>query len=68
MIPAQWTRAALEYNPRYGDVFETLGHFEVIRRRYREADVWLRARVEVQPDLWSAQRELAPEPDAPGPH
>jgi len=56
--PAQWTRAALAYNPRYGTMFETLGHFEVIRRRYAEADVWLQRAVEVQPDLWSAQREL----------
>jgi len=56
--PAQWTRAALAYNPRYGTMFETLGHFEVIRRRYAEANVWLQRAVEVQPDLWSAQREL----------
>ena len=56
--PAQWTRAALAYNPHYGKLFETLGHFEVIRRRYAEADVWLRRAVEVQPELWSAQREF----------
>jgi tetratricopeptide (TPR) repeat protein len=56
--PARWTKAALEYNPRYGTLFEHLGYFEVIRRRYREANVWLRRAVEVQPDLWSAQREL----------
>ena len=56
--PAQWTRAALAYNPHYGTLFETLAHFEVIRRRYAEADVWLRRAVEVQPELWSAQREL----------
>ena len=55
--PARWTKAALDYNPRYGEMFESLGHFEVIRRRYREADVWLGRAVEVQPDLWSAQRE-----------
>ena len=55
--PARWTKAALDYNPRYGEMFESLGHFEVIRRRYREADGWLGRAVEVQPDLWSAQRE-----------
>jgi tetratricopeptide (TPR) repeat protein len=55
--PDQWIKAALAYNPRYGTLFETLGHFEVIRRRYREADVWLKRAVTVQPDLWSAQRE-----------
>jgi tetratricopeptide (TPR) repeat protein len=56
--PAQWTEAALKYNPRYGDMFVSLGYFEVIRRRYREADVWLRRAVEVQPDSSLAQREL----------
>jgi cellulose synthase operon protein C len=56
--PAQWTSAALKYNPRYGDLFVSLGYFEVIRRRYREADVWLRRAVEVQPDSPAAQREL----------
>jgi tetratricopeptide (TPR) repeat protein len=56
--PALWTRAALDYNPRYGTLFETLGHFEIIRRRYREADVWLQRAAQVQPDLWSARREL----------
>jgi tetratricopeptide (TPR) repeat protein len=48
----------LAYNPRYGTLFETLAHFEVIRRRYQEADVWLKRAVAVQSDLWSAQREL----------
>jgi cellulose synthase operon protein C len=55
---AQWTKAALDYNPRYGAMFETLGYFEVIRRRYREADVFLQRAAQVQPDLWSARREL----------
>ena len=56
--PGQWTEAALKFNPRYGDMFETLGYFEIIRRRYRDADVWLRRAVEVQPDSASAHREL----------
>ncbi len=55
--PARWTRAALAYNPRYGTLFEELGYFEVIRRRYREAEGWYARAVEVQPDLWSAHRE-----------
>jgi tetratricopeptide (TPR) repeat protein len=55
--PARWTRAVLDYNPRYGTLFETLGYFEIIRRRYREADAWLARAIEVQPDLWSAHRE-----------
>ena len=56
--PAQFTRAALDYNPRYGRLFETLANFEVMRRRYREADGWLQRAVQVQPDLWSARREV----------
>jgi tetratricopeptide (TPR) repeat protein len=56
--PREWTEAALKYNPRYGDMFVSLGYFEVIRRRYREANVWLRRAVEVQPDSPAAQREL----------
>ncbi|MDR2215544.1 MAG: tetratricopeptide repeat protein [Nevskiaceae bacterium] len=55
--PDRWVRAALNYNPRYGQMFETLGTFEVVRRRYREADAWYARAIEVQPDLWSAQRE-----------
>jgi tetratricopeptide (TPR) repeat protein len=54
----QWVNRALAYNPRYGAVYEELAHFEVMRRRYREATELLRRAVEVQPDLWSAQAEL----------
>src|SRR5690606_6776461 len=46
------------YNPRYGVVYERLAHFEIMRRRYREATVLLQRAVEVQPDLWSAHAEL----------
>ncbi|MGC4029050.1 MAG: tetratricopeptide repeat protein [Steroidobacteraceae bacterium] len=55
--PARWIRAALAYNPRYGTLFEQLGYFEVIRRRYDEAEKWFARAVEVQPDLWPAHRE-----------
>jgi len=55
---ARWTEKALAYNPRFGGVYETLAHYEIMRRRYREADAWLRRAVETQPDLWSAQAEL----------
>ncbi|MEO8315467.1 MAG: tetratricopeptide repeat protein [Pseudomonadota bacterium] len=55
--PGEWTRAALAYNPRYGEMFQTLSRFELMRRLYVEADVWLQQAVKVQPDLWSAQRE-----------
>jgi len=53
-----WIDRALAYNPRYGAIFEQLAHFEVMRRRYRQATVLLRRAVEVQPDLWSAHAEL----------
>jgi tetratricopeptide (TPR) repeat protein len=39
-------------------VYEELAHFEIMRRRYREATVLLQRAVAVQPDLWSAQAEL----------
>jgi tetratricopeptide (TPR) repeat protein len=55
--PDRWVRAALDYNPRYGLLFESLGGFEVVRRRYREADSWFARAIEVQPQLWSAHRE-----------
>jgi tetratricopeptide (TPR) repeat protein len=54
----KWTQRALDYNPRFGGVFETLAHYEIMRRKYSEASVWLRRAVEVQPDLWSAHAEL----------
>jgi tetratricopeptide (TPR) repeat protein len=56
--PAPWIKRALDYNPRYGAVYEQLAHFEIMRRRYREATTLLRRGIEVQPDLWSARAEL----------
>lgn len=56
--PQAWIKRALDYNPRYGAVFEQLAHFEIMRRRYREATTLLRRAVEAQPDLWSAHAEL----------
>ena len=56
--PMPWIKRALDYNPRYGAVYEQLAHFEIMRRRYREATTVLRRAVEVQPNLWSAHAEL----------
>ena len=39
-------------------MYQQLAHFEIMRRRYREATVLLRRAVEVQPDLWAAHAEL----------
>ncbi len=58
MVKNTWVTRALNYNPRYGLVFEDLAHFEVMRRRYREATPLLRKAIEVQPDLWSAHADL----------
>ena len=55
---SRWTERSLAYNPRFGGVFETLAHYEIMRRRYAEATGWLRRAIEVQPDLWSAHAEL----------
>lgn len=53
-----WVTRALAYNPRYGTVFVELAHFEVMRRRYRQATPLLRRAIEVEPDLWPAHAEL----------
>ena len=53
-----WVERALEYNPTYGDIYETQAHFYVITRRYREAIELLRKAVELQPSLYAAHAEL----------
>ena len=52
--PQRWIDRALAYNPRYGDLYASLAHFEVMRRRYQEAAVWLQRAVAVEPDNWQA--------------
>ncbi len=54
----EWVRKALEYNPRYGEVYADQAHFYVITRRYREATERLRKAVAVAPRLWQAHAEL----------
>lgn len=58
MAKNTWVTRALNYNPRYGMIFEDLAQFEVMRRRYREATPLLRKAIEIQPDLWSAHADL----------
>lgn len=53
-----WVERALEYNPSYGEIYETQAHFYVITRRYREAIELLRKAVELDPQLYSAHAEL----------
>jgi tetratricopeptide (TPR) repeat protein len=54
----KWVKRALAYNPRYGGVYATVAHFEVMRRRYREAAELLRKAVAIEPELAEAQAEL----------
>jgi tetratricopeptide (TPR) repeat protein len=56
--PKRWIDKSLAYNPHYGGVYEMLAHYEVMRRRYAEANDWLKRAVDVQPERWSAQAEL----------
>ena len=53
-----WVARALEFNPRYGEVYAEQAHFYVITRRYREATERLRKAIRVAPSLWSAHAEL----------
>ncbi len=54
----EWVQRALEYNPVYGEIYETQAHFYVITRRYREAIELLQKAVELRPSLSSAHAEL----------
>ncbi len=54
----EWVDRALEYNPRYGEVYAEQAHFYVITRRYREATERLRRAIDVAPRLWRAHAEL----------
>ncbi len=54
----EWVGRALEYNPRYGEVYAEQAHFYVITRRYREATERLRKAIRVNPRLWRAHAEL----------
>lgn len=54
----KWTKRSLDYNPHWGGVYETLAHYEIMRRMYAQANDWLQKAVATQPDRWSAQAEL----------
>lgn len=55
---SQWVERALQYNPRYGDIYAIPAHFYIITYRYREAvDLYQRA-VAIDPELASAHRDL----------
>lgn len=53
-----WVDRALQYNPRYGNVYALPAHFYIITYRYREAvDLYHRA-VSIDPLLATAHRDL----------
>jgi tetratricopeptide (TPR) repeat protein len=55
---ADWTDRIFKINPKYGQAYETMGHFFVINRRYDEGIALFRKALELKPDLWSARAEL----------
>ena len=57
-MPSAWETKALEIHPGYGELFETVAHFYIITRRYREAIAQLERAVEIDPQLWSAHATL----------
>ena len=57
-VPSPFEAEALDIHPRYGGLFETVAHFYIITRRYREAIAQLERAVEVDPELWSAHATL----------
>ncbi len=54
----EWTDRILKVNPKYGEAFETIGHFFVQNRRYDEGTAQLRKALELKPNLWSARAQL----------
>ena len=57
-IPSPWEDKTLAIHPGYGELFETIAHFYIITRRYREAIAQLERAVEIHPGLWSAHATL----------
>ena len=57
-VPSGWETKALEIHPGYGELFETIAHFYIITRRYREAIAQLERAVAIDPLLWSAHATL----------
>lgn len=54
----EWIDRALQYNPRFGDVFAIPAHFYIITYRYREAINLYQRAVKTDPELASAHRDL----------
>ncbi len=53
-----WIERALQYNPRYGDIYAIPAHFYIITYRYREAVALYQKAVAIAPNLATAHRDL----------
>jgi cellulose synthase operon protein C len=51
-------KSILAINPQYGMVFDTLSHFATITRRYKQAALFAKRGVDVDPRLWNAHLSL----------
>ena len=56
--PSPWEARALALHTGYGALFETVAHFYIITRRYRQAVAMLERAVALDPALWSAHATL----------
>ncbi len=56
--PSPWEERALELHPGYGKLFETVAHFYIVTRRYRQAVSQLERAIAIDPRLWSAYATL----------
>jgi tetratricopeptide (TPR) repeat protein len=56
---SQWIEQALHADPGFGDAYAVPAHFYDLRWRESEAIALYRKAILIQPDLWSAQVELA---------
>ena len=56
--PSPWEERALALHAGYGALFETVAHFYIITRRYRQAVALLERAVATDPRLWSAHATL----------
>jgi tetratricopeptide (TPR) repeat protein len=54
----EWLNRIFQINPKYGEAYETMGHFFVINRRYDEGIELYRKALELRPDLWTARAQL----------
>lgn len=56
--PSPWEVRALALHAGYGALFETVAHFYIVTRRYRQAVALLERAVAIDPRLWSAHATL----------